>query len=334
VSPVIDLPNQKGAGRDVRSFAIADGRSSFPDARQAVNSALRGILRSVGMVPRIHRRRSAMQTLVNIPAPNLEAIKTRQQATWASGDFGHIGARLQIVGESLCEAVDVRASDRVLDVAAGNGNASLAAARRNADVTATDYVPELLEQAERRADADGLPIATRVADAENLPFANGEFDVVLSTYGVMFTPDQHRAAAELVRVTRSGGRIGLANWTPEGFIGELFRVVGRFVPPPAVLAPPAAWGTETRLVELFGPHARDIRTERKHYVFSYRSAEHWIDVFRTYYGPVLKAFAALDEKGQRELHAALVALLEKFDRGGRDALSVPGEYLEVVIDRA
>jgi len=275
-----------------------------------------------------------MKTLVNPPAVNFEAIKVRQQAMWASGDFGQIGTRLQIVGESLCEAAGVGASDRVLDVAAGNGNATLAAARRYADVTATDYVPELLDGAARRAEADGLPILTRVADAENLPFADGEFDVALSTYGVMFAPDQNRAAAELVRVTRSGGRIGLANWTPEGFIGELFRVVGRFVPPPAHLAPPAAWGTETRLVEMFGPHASDIRTERKHYVFRYRSAEHWVDVFRTYYGPVLKAFAALDDAGQRALHAALLDLLERFDRGGRDALAVPGEYLEVVIQRA
>ena len=186
-------------------------------------------------------------------APDYAAIKKRQQVTWASGDFGRIGVTLQIVGEELCEAVGVSAADRVLDVAAGNGNASLAAARRFADVTSTDYVPELLEQGRRRAEAEGLPITFQVADAENLPFRDGEFDVVLSTYGVMFAPNQARAAAELLRVTKSGGRIGLANWTPDGFIGELFRTVGRFVPPPAGVASPAAWGTETRLVELFGP---------------------------------------------------------------------------------
>ncbi len=273
-------------------------------------------------------------TTVSTTAPDYAAIKARQQATWASGDFGHVGTRIQIVGESLCEAVDLRSSDRVLDVAAGNGNASLAAARRYADVTATDYVPALLEHAQRRAAADGLPLITQVADAENLPFADGTFDVALSTYGVMFAPDQERAARELVRVVRPGGRIGLANWTPEGFIGELFRVVGRFVPPPAGLTPASAWGTETRLVELFGPNARGIKTTRRHFQFRFLSAEHWIEIFRTYYGPVLKAFAALDEAGQRRLHAALLELLEKWNVGGPDSLVVPGEYLEVVIQRA
>jgi ubiquinone/menaquinone biosynthesis C-methylase UbiE len=275
-----------------------------------------------------------MNTSNITPAPDFVAIKSRQQATWSAGDFGHIGTRLQIVGESLCEAVDLRSTDRVLDVAAGNGNASLAAARRYADVTASDYVPELLEHARQRAESDGLPLRTRVADAENLPFGEGEFDVTLSTYGVMFAPDQARAAAELVRVTRPGGRIGLANWTPEGFIGELFRLVGGFVPPPAGLTSPSAWGSEPRLVELFGPHAADLRTQRKHFMFRYKSAEHWIEIFRTYYGPVLKAFEALDEAGRRALHEALLALLEKWDRGGGESLVVPGEYLEVVIRRA
>lgn len=275
-----------------------------------------------------------MQTPTIPTAPDYESIKQRQQATWAAGDFGRIGVTLQIVGESLCEAVDLRSGEKVLDVAAGNGNASLAAARRYADVTSTDYVPALLEQGMRRAEADGLPIRTRVADVENLPFADGEFDVVLSTYGVMFAPNQQRAASELLRVVKPGGRIGLANWTPDGFIGELFRVIGRFVPPPAGVASPAAWGTETRLVELFGPHASDIRTERKQYVFRNHSSEHWIDVFRRYYGPVHKAFAALDTPGQQALHAALLELLAKYNRGGRDALIAPADYLEVVIQRA
>jgi ubiquinone/menaquinone biosynthesis C-methylase UbiE len=273
-------------------------------------------------------------TTTDNPSPDYEAIKRRQQATWATGDYGRIGVQLQIVGESLCEAVDVRPAERVLDVAAGSGNASLAAARRFADVTSTDYVPELLVQAMQRAGADGLPIQTRVADAENLPFGDGEFDVVLSTYGVMFAPNQARAAAELLRVTRPGGRIGLANWTPDGMIGELFRIIGRFVPPPAGLTSPAAWGTETRLVELFGPSASDIRTQRKPYVFRYRSAEHWIEVFRTYYGPVNKAFAALEPGKQLELHAAITELLSRFNRGGHSALIAPSDYLEVVITKA
>jgi ubiquinone/menaquinone biosynthesis C-methylase UbiE len=267
-------------------------------------------------------------------APDYEAIKTRQQATWASGDFGRIGVQLQIVGESLAEAADVRAGERVLDVAAGNGNASLAAARRYGEVTSTDYVPELLEQGRRRAEAEGLPMTIRVADAERLPFEAGAFDVALSTFGVMFAPDQARAAAELLRVVRPGGRIGLASWTPEGFIGEMFRLIGRFVPPPAGLTSPAAWGSETRLVELFGPRAANLHTERKHYMFRFRSAEHFIDVFRTYYGPVHKAFAALDPARQQVLHDEMAVLLGRFDRGRGDTLVVDGEYLEAVITKA
>jgi ubiquinone/menaquinone biosynthesis C-methylase UbiE len=275
-----------------------------------------------------------MKTLGHTAALDLETVKLRQQTTWASGDFGRIGVLLQIVGETLCEAVDVRAGDNVLDVAAGNGNASLAAARRYADVTSTDYVPELLAQGLRRADAEGLPLITRVADAEDLPFRDGEFDVALSTFGVMFAPDQERAAAEMLRVVRPGGRIGLANWTPEGFIGELFRVVGRFVPPPAGLVSPTAWGTETRIVELFGTRAADLRTERRQFVFRNLSAAHWIDMFRRYYGPVLRAFEPLDATRKDELHGALLELLERRNVGGHETLMVPGEYLEVVIRRA
>ena len=273
-----------------------------------------------------------MPVVSPVTEPSLEAIKARQQAMWASGDFGQIGTRLQIVGESLCEAVDVVATDQVIDVAAGNGNASLAAARRFADVTSTDYVPALLEQGRRRAEADRLPIAFEVADAERLPFADATFDVALSTFGVMFAPNQARAAIELIRVVKPGGRIGLANWTPEGFLGRLFNVVGAFVPPPAGVRSPLAWGTEPRLVELFGPLAVDIRAVRRQYVFRYRSAEHWIEVFRTYYGPTHKAFAALDEDGRRELNAALTDLLERANQSRRGGLVIPAEYLEVVVD--
>jgi len=264
-------------------------------------------------------------------APDFEAIKARQQATWASGDFGQVGVRLQIVGESLCEAVDLLAGERVLDVAAGNGNASLAAARRFADVTSTDYVPALLEQGRLRAEAERLAITFQVADAERLPFPNESFDVALSTFGVMFAPNQRRAAAELLRVVRPGGRIGLANWTPDGFLGRLFRVMSSFVPAPAGLASPMAWGSEPRLVDLFGPQASDIRTTRKVCVFRYRSAEHWVEFFRTHYGPTLKAFAALDEAGRWALHTALVDLMRDENTHSGDALVVPAEYLEVVI---
>lgn len=275
----------------------------------------------------LHSPAPATQT----PAPDYAAIKARQQATWASGDFGIIGTTLQIVGETLCEAVDLRSGETVLDVAAGNGNASLAAARRYAEVTATDYVPALLEQARRRAEADRLAIRFQVADAEELPFPDHSFDVALSTFGVMFTPRQERSAAELLRVVRPGGRIGLASWTPEGFIGDLFKLVGSLLPPPAGLRPPAQWGTETRLVELFGSQARDIRCERRNFVFRYKSAAHWIEVFRAYYGPTHKAFAALDGDGQARLQAGLEQLLGRYNRAGGESLVVPGEYLEAVI---
>ncbi len=269
-----------------------------------------------------------------VAAADYEAIKARQRATWATGDYGRIGVTLQIVGEELCEAAGVSAADRVLDVAAGSGNASLAAARRFADVTSTDYVPELLEQGRRRADAAGLSMLTRVADAEALPFDDGSFDVVLSTFGAMFSPDHRRTAGQLLRVIKSGGRIGIANWTPDGFIGQLFKLIGGFIAPPAGLASPAEWGKETRIVELFGPYARDIRARTKQFNFNYRSAEHWIDHFRTFYGPVNKAFAALDAANQQSLHDGIVALLERLNRGGRRSLVVPSDYLEVVITKA
>ena len=181
----------------------------------------------------------------------------------------------------------------MLDVAAGNGNVSLAAARRWCDVVATDYVPALLERARERAAAERLDIEFREADAEALPFPDGSFDVVVSTFGVMFTPDQDRAAAEMVRVCKRGGKIGLANWTPEGFIGQLFKTIGKHVPPPAGAKSPALWGTRARIAELFEPHATSIKSAQRNFVFRYRSPEHWLEVFKTYYGPVLKAFAAL-----------------------------------------
>jgi ubiquinone/menaquinone biosynthesis C-methylase UbiE len=260
---------------------------------------------------------------------DFDSIKTRQQATWASGDFGQVGVRLQIVGESICEAVDLLSNEKVLDVAAGNGNASLAAARRFADVTATDYVPALLEEGRRRAEADKLAMKILVADAEDLPFPDDSFDVVLSTFGVMFAPNQERAAREMARVAKPGGRIGLASWTPDGFIGGLFDVMSRFVPPPAGLRSPMAWGTRDRLAELFGGDA-DIRAETRTYTFRYRSPAHWIEFFRTYYGPTLKAFAALDGSGREALQGALLDLLNRWNRS-RDALVVPGDYLEAVI---
>jgi len=266
-------------------------------------------------------------------APDFAAIKQKQQATWASGDFAVVGVTLQIVGESLAEAANICAGERVLDVAAGNGNATLAAARRFAEVTSTDYVPELLDKGHARAAAEGLSVAFRVADAENLPFGDGSFDAVLSTFGAMFTPEHARPAREMLRVTRSGGRIGLANWTPEGFIGQLFKVIGAYLPAPAGLKSPALWGTEAHLVELFGADATGMRVVRKHFNFRYRSAAHWLQIFRDYYGPTHKAFAALDPVRQEALAQDITALLDRLNTAGAAALVVPGEYLEVVITK-
>ena len=263
--------------------------------------------------------------------PDLSSIKTKQQVTWASGDFAVIGTTLQIVGETLAEAVDLRAGERVLDVAAGNGNATLAAARRFADVTSTDYVPALLEKGKARADAEGLNVTFEVADAEALPYQDGSFDVVLSTFGAMFTPDHNRPAREMLRVVRNGGRIGLANWTPEGFIGQLFKVIGAYIPPPAGLKSPALWGTEPHIVSLFGSRAADIRCVRRLFNFRYRSSAHWIQIFRDFYGPTVKAFAALDTTKQAALQQDITDLLERLNVGGKSSLVVPGEYLEVVI---
>jgi len=263
---------------------------------------------------------------------DLKALKARQQSAWSSGDYALIGTTLQIVGEQLCEALDVRSGQKVLDVAAGNGNASLAAARRWCDVVATDYVPALLERARERAAAERLDIEFREADAEALSFADGSFDVVVSTFGVMFTPDQDRAAAEMARVCKRGGKIGLANWTPEGFIGQLFKTIGKHVPPQPGAKSPALWGTRARIDELFGPHAT-VETAQRNFVFRYRSPEHWLEVFKTYYGPVLKTFAALAPDAQAALQRDLMALIDRFNRSGDGTMVVPSEYLEVVITK-
>ena len=267
----------------------------------------------------------------NPAQPDLAAIKTRQQGAWSSGDYAIIGTTLQIVGEDLCEALDVRSGQTVLDVAAGNGNVSLAAARRWCDVTATDYVPALLDRARARAAAEGLTIAFREADAEALPFPDASFDVVVSTFGVMFTPDQERAAAELIRVCRPGGKIGLANWTPEGFIGHLFKTMGKHLPPPAGVKSPLLWGTRARIAEMFEADAASIIAEPRNFVFRYRSAEHWLEIFKTYYGPTHKAFAALDPAAQAALARDLIALVGRFNRSGDDSMVVPSEYLQIVI---
>jgi len=275
-----------------------------------------------------------MTTTVNpaATAPDFNAIKQRQQATWASGDYAVVGTTLQIVGEQLAEAADLRAGEKVLDVAAGNGNATLAAARRFADVLSTDYVPALLERGSARAAAEGLKVRFLVADVEELPFADASFDAVLSTFGVMFAPQHERCAGQMLRVVRPGGRIALANWTPTGFIGRLFKVIGAHVPPPAGVRSPALWGSPQHLQALFGD-AAEIRTTERVFNFRYRSAAHFVEVFRDYYGPTHKAFAALPEAGRGALERDIVALLEELNTAGPSSLVVPSAYLEAVITR-
>ncbi len=265
--------------------------------------------------------------------PDLAALKLRQHAAWSSGDYAVVGTTLQIVGEELCEALDLRSGQKVLDVAAGNGNVTLAAARRWCDVVSTDYVPSLLERGRLRAAAEGLSVEFKEADAEALGFADSSFDIVVSTFGVMFAPDQDKAAAELVRVCKSGGKIGLANWTPEGFIGQLFKVLGKYLPPPAGSKSPLLWGSRAHIGEMFGAAALSIRTESRIFAFRYRSPEHFMEVFKNYYGPTLKAFAALDEANQRGLGNDLLALIGRMNRAEDGTMVVPSEYLEIVITK-
>jgi SAM-dependent methyltransferase len=275
-----------------------------------------------------------MSAVPSVPVPHdFAAVKARQQAAWSAGNYAVVGTTLQIVGEMLCEALDLRSGSRVLDVAAGNGNASLAASRRWCDVTSTDYVPALLDAGRVRALAEGHSIAFQEADAENLPFDSGAFDAVMSTFGVMFTANQEKAAAELVRVCRPGGRIGLANWTPTSFIGQLFKLIGQYVPPAPGLRSPALWGTRSRLEELFGAAATGIHAVSREFTFRYRSPTHWIDIFRTYYGPMGKTYAALDDERAVAFTQDLLKLIKTHNRSGDHTLVLPSEYLEVVIDR-
>jgi ubiquinone/menaquinone biosynthesis C-methylase UbiE len=271
---------------------------------------------------------------MNMHAPGVDfsAIKARQQMAWSSGDYAIVGNTLQIVGERLCEAVDIRSNHRVLDVAAGNGNATLAAARHFADVVSTDYVEKLLERGRERAEAERLAISFQVADAESLPFEDSSFDVVLSTFGVMFTPDQEKAAREMHRVCRGGGKIGLANWTPDGYIGQLFKTIGKYVPPAPGLKSPALWGTRAHLEALFGDKV-EFRTETRHFAFRYKSPAHCLAVFRGYYGPVLKAFAAIDVEAQAGLERDILTLMDSVNVARDGSLVAPSSYLEVVITK-
>jgi ubiquinone/menaquinone biosynthesis C-methylase UbiE len=266
-------------------------------------------------------------------APDYTIIKSRQMATWASGDYGRIGITLQLTGESLCEAMDIRSGQSVLDVAAGNGNASLAAARRFCKVVSTDYVPSLLEQSRTRAAAEKLAIDYREADAENLPFDDASFDNVVSTFGVMFAPNQGQAAAELIRVCKKGGRIGLANWAPDGFAGQVFKIVSQHLPPPPGVNSYASWGTHAFIDKQFGAYTSKIEATPRQFTFRYHSPQHWLDIFSTYYGPMLKAFEALDEAAGASLRNEIVSLIGQHNRATDGTMVVPSDYLEIVITR-
>jgi ubiquinone/menaquinone biosynthesis C-methylase UbiE len=271
---------------------------------------------------------------LNTPGkPDLVAVKQRQMATWSSGDYSVVGTTLQIVGETLAEACDVKWDERVLDIAAGNGNATLAAARRGGQVTSTDYVPALLERGAERAHAERLNVTFKPADAEALPFADQSFDIVLSTFGAMFSPDHSRVAAEMARVCRPGGRIGLSNWTPDGFIGQLFKTLGRRIPPPAGLQSPALWGVESHVRELFADRSSSITAIRRYFNFRYRSAAHFIEVFRDWYGPTHQAFKVMSSTDAAGFESDLTELLNRLNVAGSQSLVVPSEYLEVIITR-
>jgi SAM-dependent methyltransferase len=272
-----------------------------------------------------------MTTATGSAAPDYAAIKQRQQATWASGDYQMIATQIQLVSELVIEALDVHSTERVLDVATGSGNAAIAAARRGCVVVGVDYVPELLDRARRRADAEGLTIEFVVGDAEALPFEDDSFDVASSVFGSMFAPNQEQTASELVRVVRPGGRIGLASHTPDGFIGQLFKTIGRHVAPPAGLRSPILWGTEERLAELFGDSATQIRGEKRNYVFRDRSPEHFVDYWATYYGPTVKAFETVGAAGHDALSADILELIAWFNRADDGTMVVPNEYLEAVV---
>jgi ubiquinone/menaquinone biosynthesis C-methylase UbiE len=274
-------------------------------------------------------------TTTSIPTPPVDLIevKARQQRTWAAGDYAAVGATLQIVSEVLCEAAELRPGWRVLDVATGNGGTAIAAARRMCNVVGLDYVPSLLVHGRDRAAAERYPITFDEGDAEALPYGDAEFDAVLSTFGVMFTANHQRAADELVRVCRPGGVIAMANWTPDGFIGRVFKTIGAHVPPPAGVTSPAMWGTDTYLRTLFGSAVASLRGETRQFVFRYRSPQHFLEFLRTNYGPMLRAFEALDDAGREALAADLLSLMAASNTA-TGTLAIPSDYLEAVATRA
>jgi SAM-dependent methyltransferase len=264
---------------------------------------------------------------------DFEAVKAQQQRTWATGDFAIIGWNTVFPCELMCEAVELRAGERVLDVATGSGNAALSAARRGCDAVGIDYVPALIERARERAAAERLPAFFEVGDCEDIPFPDASFDVVLSVYGSIFAPRPEKAAQELLRVCRRGGRIGMGNWTPDGFWGQTFGLVARYLPPAPALRPPTEWGTEQRLSELFGDAISSMRSTKRSALFRYRSSAHWIQVFSTYFGPIIRTLEVLDAQRREAFLEDLDDTLKRFNRSGDDTLMVTADYLEVVMQK-
>jgi SAM-dependent methyltransferase len=267
-------------------------------------------------------------------AVDFGAVTAVMQQVWSKGDFAYVAPLVQGVSDHLVEAADVLPNDRVLDVACGSGNAAIAAARHFADVTGADFVPALLEHARQRAAAELLDVEFVQADAQELPFEDGTFDVTLSSFGAMFAPSQERTAAELLRVTRSGGKVAMANWTPDSAVGDLFRVTAQHAPPPAGLTTPLAWGTEERLRELFGDGISDLRLETRTSVQRFRSPDHYLTFFRSYFGPTIAAFERVGPEGEDALAADLVAFVDRYNRAGDRAVVLESDYLEVVATRA
>jgi ubiquinone/menaquinone biosynthesis C-methylase UbiE len=266
---------------------------------------------------------------------DLQTVRQAQQKTWSEGDFAMVAGLVMMVSEELVEALDIVPGERVLDVACGSGNAALAAARRSwGNVVGVDFVPSLLERGRERAAAERLDVEFVEGDAAELPFEEASFDVVTSVFGAMFAPDQEKAASELLRVCKPGGRIGMANWVPDSGVGRMFMTVAKHAPPPPGVTSPLLWGTEERLQELFGDEISDLGVERRASRQAFRSADHFLDFFRTYFGPTKVAYERVGSDGEEALTADLRAYLEESNTAGDRALVLQSEYLQVVATRA
>jgi ubiquinone/menaquinone biosynthesis C-methylase UbiE len=268
-------------------------------------------------------------------SPDFAAVTEAQQQTWSKGDFSVVANIVYHVSEDLAEALELIPGERVLDVACGSGNGAIAAARRTLEGTVgADYVPALLERGRERAAAERLEVEFVEADAQDLPFEDGEFDVAMSIFGAMFAPDQEKAAAELLRVVKSGGRIGMGNWTPQGAVGTMFKTISKHAPPPPGVESPLRWGTEERLRELFGDGISDLRIESRLSRQPFRSPDHYIEFFRTYFGPTQMAYERVGADGEQALTDDLRAFLEAANTAGDRAMVLEAEYLRVVATRA